>query len=191
MADYEQAKRGFEAGVCYGTHLFNAMPPLQHREPGLIGALFENELITVGLIADGIHVHPTIVKLSWQILGSNRLTLVSDAMTALGMPPGTYSVGDFDVTVDQETARLADGTLAGSILSLDQALRNLIQFAGCSLTEALLTITATPADLLGISGQRGRIAPRQLADLVLLTPDLEVELTIVEGQILYSKGNLS
>ena len=191
MADYEQAKRGFEAGICYGTHLFNAMPPLQHREPGLIGALFENERLTVGLIADGIHVHPTMVKLAWQILGSNRLTLVSDAMTALGMPPGTYSVGDFDVTVDQKTARLADGTLAGSILSLDQALRNLIQFAGCSLTEALLTITATPADLLGISGQRGRIAPGQLADLVLLTPDLEVELTIVEGQILYSKGNLS
>lgn len=191
MADYEQAKRGFAAGVRYGTHLFNAMPPIGHREPGLIGALFDNELLTVGLIADGIHVHPAMVRLSWGILGDGRLNLVSDAMTALGMPPGSYTVGDFTVFVDESTARLADDTLAGSILSLDQALRNLIQFTGCTLTEALATITTTPATFLGVSGQRGRLEIGHLADVVLLTPDLEVEMTIAGGQISYSKGNLS
>jgi len=124
-------------------------------------------------------------------LGGRRLNLVSDAMTALGMPPGSYTVGDFTVFVDESTARLADGTLAGSILSLDQALRNLIQFTGCTLTEALGTITTTPATLLGVSGQRGHLATGQVADIVLLTPELEVEMTIVGGQISYSKGNLT
>jgi N-acetylglucosamine-6-phosphate deacetylase len=157
----------------------------------LIGALFDNELLTVGLIADGIHVHPAMVRLSWGILGGGRLNLVSDAMTALGMPPGSYTVGDFKVVVDEKTARLADGTLAGSILSLDQALRNLINFTGCSLSQALSTVTTTPAALMGVSSQRGRVAIGQLADFVLLTPDLEVEMTIAGGQILFSKGNLA
>jgi N-acetylglucosamine-6-phosphate deacetylase len=132
-----------------------------------------------------------MVRLSWGILGDGRLNLVSDAMTALGMPPGSYTVGDFTVFVDESTARLADDTLAGSILSLDQALRNLIQFTGCTLTEALATITTTPATFLGVSGQRGRLEIGHLADVVLLTPDLEVEMTIAGGQISYSKGNLS
>ena len=191
VANYEQAQRGFAAGVRYGTHLFNAMPPIGHREPGLIGALFDNELLTVGLIADGIHVHPAVVRLAWGILGGGRLNLVSDAMTALGMPPGSYTVGDFTVFVDDSTARLADGTLAGSILSIDQALRNLIQFTGCTLTEALGTITTTPATLLGVSVQRGHLALGHVADIVVLTPELEVEMTIVGGQISYSKGNLT
>ncbi len=184
-ATYTEAQAGFDAGIRYGTHLFNAMPPLHHREPGLIGALLTDPRPTVGMIADGIHTHPSIVRMAWQTLGNTRLNLVTDAMAALGMPPGQHLLGDYDVIVDETSARLADGTLAGSILSLDVALRNLITFAECSLAEALPTVTTTPARLLGLSDQRGLLAPGHLADLVLLSPEFDVVLTIVEGRIAY------
>jgi N-acetylglucosamine-6-phosphate deacetylase len=137
------------------------------------------------MIADGIHTHPSMVGLAWQTLGNTRLNLVTDAMAALGMPPGQHLLGDFDVVVDETSARLADGTLAGSILSLDVALRNLIVFSECSLAEALPTLTTTPARLLALSDQRGQLAPGHFADLVLLSPELDVVATIVEGQIAY------
>ena len=185
LATYAQARAGLDAGITYGTHLFNAMAPLGHRQPGLPGALLTDTRATVGLIADGVHVHPAMVQLAWQVKGPERLTLVSDAMAALGMPPGSYPLGDYEVRVDETTARLADGTLAGSILTLDAALRNLIAFAHCSLEEALLTLTETPARLLGLA-PLGTIAPGTRADLVLLTPDLRVAATWVGGEVVYS-----
>jgi N-acetylglucosamine-6-phosphate deacetylase len=188
-ATVAQAQAGFEAGIRYGTHLFNAMPPLHHREPGLVGALLANERATVGLIVDGEHVHPELVRLVWQMVGNGRLNLVTDAMAALGMSPGSYWLGDFEVIVDNTTARLTNGTLAGSLLALDTAVRNLITFTGCTLAEALPTVTSTPANLLGLP-HKGRIAPNCDADLVLLTPDLQVHTTFVGGRILY-QGNLS
>ncbi len=186
MATYDQAIAGFDAGVRYGTHLFNAMPSLLHRDPGLPGALLTDERATVGLIADGIHTHPAIVKLVWQALGPRRLNLVTDAMAALGMPPGQHLLGDYVVTVDGETCRLADGTLAGSILSMDQALRNLLAFTGCTLEDGLQTITTTPARAIGLAHERGQIAPGYVADLVLLSPDLHVRGTIVAGELVYA-----
>ena len=150
MATYDQAEAGFDAGVRYGTHLFNAMPALGHRDPGLPGALLTDDRVTVGLIADGIHTHPSVIKLVWQALGGERLNLVTDAMAALGMAAGKQLLGDYEVTVDATSARLADGTLAGSILSLDQALRNLVSLTGCALAEALTTVTTTPARALGL-----------------------------------------
>jgi len=188
MATYDEAVAGFDAGICYGTHLFNAMPALGHRDPGLPGALLADDRVTVGLIADGIHVHPALVKLVWRMLGPDRLNLVTDAMAALGMAAGVHLLGDFEVTVDEASARLADGTLAGSILSLDQALRNLIAFTGCTLSDALATITTTPARALGLAHERGRIAPGYVADLVLLTPDLGVQMTVAGGEIIYVRG---
>lgn len=184
---YAEAQAGFDAGIRYGTHLFNAMPPLHHREPGLVGALFTDSRPTVGIIADGVHTHPSMVRLAWQTLGNTRLNLVTDAMAALAMPPGQHLLGDFDVVVDGNSARLADGTLAGSILSLDVALRNLIAFTGCSLAEALPTVTTVPAGLLGLSEQRGQLTPGFAADLVLLSPELDVVMTVVEGGVAYSK----
>ena len=185
VATYEQAKAGIDAGARYGTHLFNAMPALGHREPGMPGALLTDERVTVGFIADGVHTHPSVIKLVWQALGSARLNLVTDAVAALGMLAGTHVLGDFDVTVDATSVRLKDGTLAGSILSLDQALRNLIKFSGCTLAEALPTVTTTPAKALGLEGERGRIEQGTIADMVLLTPDLHVYSTIAEGQVVY------
>ena len=185
MATYDQAEAGFDAGARGGTHLFNAMPVVGHRDPGLAGALLTDDRVVVGLIADGIHTHPAVIKLVWRALGGDRLALVTDATAALGMPPGRYRLGDGEVMVDATSCRLADGALAGSILSPDQALRNLIAIAGCTLVEALPTVTTTPARAIGLEGQRGRIAAGCIADMVLLTPDLRVHATIAGGDVVY------
>jgi N-acetylglucosamine-6-phosphate deacetylase len=185
MATYDQAEAAFAAGARYGTHLFNAMPPLEHREPGLPGALLTSPAQTAGIIPDGVHTHPSIVALAWRMKGPQRLNVVTDAMAALGMPPGRYRLGDQEVTVTATDARLPSGTLAGSVLSMDAALRNLLAYTGCSLPEALPTITSTPADLLGLGQARGRLRAGAYADLVVLTPQLAVALTVVEGIVLF------
>jgi N-acetylglucosamine-6-phosphate deacetylase len=185
-ATYDEALAGFDAGVRYGTHLFNAMPSLLARDPGLVGALLTDDRPTVGLIADGIHTHPAMIKLIWQALGPRRLNLVTDAMGALGMPPGTYLLGDYEVIVDDTCCRLASGSLAGSILAMDQALRNLVALTGCPLEDALQTITTTPARAIGLDHERGQIAAGYVADLVLLSPDLHVRGTVVAGELVYA-----
>lgn len=185
LATVEEAEAGFRAGIRYGTHLFNAMPPLDHRAPGLAGALLASPGITVGVIADGVHLHPAAVALAWRAKRLTGLTLVTDAMAALGMPPGRYRLGDYEATVDDTSVRLPDGRLAGSRLSLDAALRNLVEFTDCSLSEALQTVTAAPAAVLGLDDERGRVAVGYLADLVLLTADVRVAATIVAGEVAY------
>ncbi len=187
MATIEEAEEAFEKGVTYGTHLFNAMPTLEHRSPNLTGALLTHSNVIVGMIVDGIHVHPAMIKLAWLAKGNQRITLVTDAMAALGMPGGTYRLGDFDVTVDEDAARLADGTLAGSILRPDQALRNLMAFTGCSLGEALPTLTSNPARVLSLK-ERGKTAPGFIADLVLMTPDGRIQQTFVRGEVFNPQG---
>lgn len=186
-ATFDQALAGFEAGIRYGTHLFNAQPPLHHRDPGLVGALLTDRRPVVGMIVDGVHAHPAMVELAWRLLGE-RLSLVTDAMEAMGMAPGRYRLGDFEVVVDETSARLADGTLAGSILTLDAALRNLMRFTGCTFAQALGCVTVTPARLLGLETRRGVLAPGCLADLVLLDGDYRVVKTIVGGQVVYERG---
>ncbi len=186
LASYEEGVAGINAGITYGTHLFNAMPALDHREPGLVGALLGHSQVTVGIIADGIHLHPSLVALAWKAKGHLRVSLVTDAMAALGMPAGTYTLGDQDVIVEDEAARLADGRLAGSVLTLDQAVRNLVNFAGCRPYEAISMVTAVPASILRMADSRGRIAPGFLADMVLLDSDLRVVETLVAGEVVYS-----
>jgi len=187
-ATCREAEAGFDAGIRYGTHLFNAMPPLHHREPGLAGALLTDGRPVSGLITDGIHTHPSMIRLAWRALDGGSITLVTDAMAALGMAPGRHLLGDLDVVVDGQSARLLDGTLAGSIVSLDAALRNLIAYTGCSLAQALPAVTTTPAKLLGLEATLGRVAPRYLANLVLLTPELQVQAAIAKGQIVYEQS---
>ena len=185
LATAAEARVGFAAGVRYGTHLFNAMPPLHHREPGLAGALLAADRPIVGLIPDGVHVHPDLVRLAWRALGGERLNLVTDAMAALGMADGRYQLGDFAVQVAAGVARLPDGTLAGSLLALDTAVRNLMAYTGCSLPEALPSVTSVPARLLGLLPDLGQISPGARADLVLLDADGRVKAAIVAGELLY------
>ena len=185
LATFDEANAGFDSGARYATHLFNAMPPLHHREPGLVAAALADPRVVVGLIPDGLHVHPALLRLVWQLLGPQRLNLVTDAMAAMGMAPGEYLLGDFAVTVDGDAARLADGTLAGCVLSLDAILRAFVGFTGASPAEVLPTVTATPARLLGLGQQLGRVAPDYDADLVLLTPDLRVVETFIGGQSVF------
>lgn len=184
LATYVEAQAAFEVGVTALTHLYNAMPPLAHRDPGLTGAALTDSRITAGLIVDGIHCHPSMAALAWQAKGPRGIALVTDAMAALGMPPGTYRLGDFDVTVDETTARLPDGTLAGSILALDQALRNMMTFTGCGLSEFLPALSTTPAALIGLPDY-GQIRPGNPANLTVVDPQGMVRAVIIAGQLLY------
>jgi N-acetylglucosamine-6-phosphate deacetylase len=142
----------------------------------------------VGFIADGVHTHQSIIELVWKALGSARLSLVTDAMAALGMPPGWHRLGDYDVQVDATSARLDARTLAGSILSLDRALRNVMRITGCSLEAVLPTLTTNNARAIGLGHERGRIAGGFVADLVVLSPDFEVYSTVAAGQVAYTAG---
>jgi len=162
------------------------MPTLHHRTPGITGALLQHPTVQVGLIADGVHVHPAMINLAWKSKPAGTLILVTDAMAALGMPPGSFKLGDYSVTVDQSAARLPDGTLAGSILSMDAAVRNLIRYTGCSLAQAAACAAENPARLLDLQG-KGGLVPGKDADLVLLSPEGIVQATLVQGQVLYSQ----
>ncbi len=168
------------SGLTYVTHLFNAMAPFSHRAPGPIGAVLADDQVVVGLICDGIHVDPTVIRMAWQSLGPARTSLVSDASAALGAPYGTFRLGAIEVTHDATGVRTADGVLAGSALALDQAVRNLMAFSGCDLADALATVTSTPADVLGVA-DRGRLAVGARADLTVLTDGGDLVATIIAG----------
>ena len=183
MATFEEAQVAFEAGVACATHLYNAMPPIGHRDPGLAVAALLNPAVTIGLIADGIHSHPAMLKLAWNTKHAAGICLVTDAMAALGKAPGEYNLAGSLVTVDGTSARLADGTLAGSLLSQQQALQNVMRWCGAGLEDVLPALTSTPATLLGLNG-RGRLAEGGPADLTLVNPAGEVKMVMVSGQIL-------
>jgi N-acetylglucosamine-6-phosphate deacetylase len=182
-ASYDQARAAFAAGVTCGTHLFNAQPPVGHREPGLAGAVLDAPEIYTGLIADGVHVHPAMVHVAWTCK-RERLILVSDAVSALGMPPGTYGVGDFEVIVDEASVRLSDGTQAGSNAAPERCIANLAAWTGCSIAEAAGAMSTSPARLLGLA-DKGRIVRGADADLTLVTPEGRVAATIVGGEVLF------
>jgi N-acetylglucosamine-6-phosphate deacetylase len=175
------------AGLSYVTHLFNAMAPFGHRSPGPIGAVLADSSVTAGVICDGIHVHPTAVAMAWRSLGPTRLSLVSDASPALGAPYGRFRIGGFEVVHDETGVRTVDGVLAGSTLALDQAVRNLMAFAPCSLADALATVTTTPADLLGLA-DRGRIRPGARADLTILDRAGELHATVIGGETAWERA---
>ncbi len=186
LATYQEALQAFNAGVTCATHLFNAMPPLDHRAPGLIAALLNTPGLTVGLIPDGIHVHPAMLALAWKHKGPKNIAIVTDAIAALGMPAGSYKLGDFNVTVDQVSVRLEDGTLAGSILPMDQAVRNMIKFTGCSLMQAVATASANVADMLGVK-HKGYLRPGADADLILMDDSANIMTTFVRGEMAFSR----
>lgn len=183
-ATFEQFEAGVEAGAMMATHLYNAMSPFAHRQPGAIGAALTDDRVTVGLIADDIHSHPASLQLALRAKGAERIALVSDMMAAAGMPPGRYRLGGQPVDVDATTARLADGTLAGAVLTLDQGVRNMVRWTDASPAKALRMATETPAFLLGL-GDRGRLEAGGAADLALFDAGLHLRETVVAGQTFY------
>lgn len=179
-ATYAQANEAIEAGASHFTHLFNAMTPLHHRDPGVVGAALLSKSATVELIADGIHVHPAVLRLVAGML-PDRVTLVTDAMRACCMPEGNYKLYEHDVVVKDGAARLADGTLAGSILTMSRAVQNMVELAGVPVDLALAFATTIPARVLGIESRKGKIEPGFDADLVVLGPKFEIERVLVRG----------
>jgi N-acetylglucosamine-6-phosphate deacetylase len=166
------------------THLFNAMTAMSARNPGPAGATLADPALIAGLIVDGLHVDRAMVRLAWRALGPRRVALVSDAVAALGMGFGAYAIGDTDVVVDETGVRTAQGVLAGSVLRLDEAVRNVIAFTGCSLEEASTAASATPARLAQ-RPELGRLGPGLTADLVLLDEAHRVVATVVDGRVVF------
>ncbi len=179
-ATFEQMSAGLAAGVSHVTHLYNAMSPLRHREPGLVGFALSSGDVTAGIITDGVHSHRGAVEVAWNALGT-RLALVTDAAPGRGLPPGPVTLGQTTGSVMPDgSIRTPDGTLAGSNLSMDQAVRNLVTWAECETHEALAAASSVPASAVG-AHRKGAIEPGFDADLVLLDTDLNVTNTIVRG----------
>ncbi|WP_242089327.1 N-acetylglucosamine-6-phosphate deacetylase [Curtobacterium sp. DN_7.5] len=174
VCSYEQASAAFDAGATLLTHAHNAMPGIHHRAPGPIPAAVADDRVTLELILDGVHVHPSVASLLLDA-ASGRVALVTDAMGAAGAADGSYTLGSLAVTVEHGVALVAGTeTIAGSTLTQDLALRNAVALAGRSLPDAVAALTAVPARALGLEDRLGRIAPGYAADLVALTPALEV-----------------
>jgi len=170
----DQARAAFDAGATLLTHAFNAMPGIHHRAPGPIAAAVADDRVTLELILDGVHVHPSVASLLFRA-APGRVALITDAMGAAGAADGPYTLGSLDVTVTDGVAHVAGtDTIAGSTLTQDVALRNAVTRAGLALPEAVAALTSVPAAALGLGDRLGRLAPGFAADLVALSPSLEV-----------------
>ena len=184
-ATYEEVLRAIDSGLSMGTHLFNAMSPLGHRAPGAVGALLADERVKTGIIADGVHVHAGALRLVYRQKGPEGLALVTDAMEAAGMPDGDYELSGRKVRLRDGAVRLPDGTLAGSALTMDAAVRNTVGLLRVPVQHAVRMATRTPAEILDLPA-KGRIVPGADADLVVLTADGAVEETIVADETVYA-----
>lgn len=185
-ATYEQTMQAIDKGARHSTHLFNAMSPLGHREPGVPGAFLTDARTTVEIIADGIHLHPAITKLIVAARGYQNVALITDAMTAAGLPEGDFEFVGRKVTIHDGAVRMADGSLSGSILTLDQAVRNIVAFTGMDWSTAIAMATDVPARIGGVTSRKGRITPGMDADLIALDSQGCVQHTWTRGCLAYS-----
>jgi N-acetylglucosamine-6-phosphate deacetylase len=183
-ADTATAEAAVDAGATVATHLFNAMRGLDHRDPGVVGVALTDARVVVGLIVDGLHVHPRVVDLAWRAKGPGGLALVTDATAALGAPHGAGRLGDVDIVLGVDGVRDAGGRLAGSALRMDAAVRALRAATGCSAADAVAAASVVPARVLG-EHDRGRVAPGARADLVVLDDGLHVVATVVGGRVVH------
>lgn len=184
-ATYEEAKLAFTAGASHVTHCFNGMRPIHHRDPGLIVAAFEEPHVSLQAIVDQVHLHPAIVRLMHRLKGPEGMVLITDALQAMGLGDGNYMFGGHHVTVSEGIARLADGTLASSTVTMNEALR-LTEANGISMEDAVRMASTTPAHILGLS-YKGKIEVGYDADLVLMDERYQVQWTMIEGNIVPMK----
>lgn len=179
-ATYEEAKAVYDVGATHLTHLFNTMPPIHHRKPGVIGAASENENVRAELICDGLHIHPSVVRLAFKLF-PGRIILVSDALRCCGMPDGEYELGGQQVFLQGGIAKLADGTIAGAATNLYSGMLNAVAF-GISKEEAILSATLNPAKALGCDNEVGSIAPGKRADFVICDEALNRQKVYIAGE---------
>jgi N-acetylglucosamine-6-phosphate deacetylase len=190
-ATYEQALEGIAAGARQATHLFNRMPPVHHRVPGLAGAVLQTVEVAAELVCDAFHVHPALVRAAIAAKGPSRVMAITDGTAASGLPVGAWaSLGGQAITVGESAAYLRDGTVAGSTAMMDRIFRALVTDMGLSLVDAVAVCSTTPARELGLFGY-GLLAPEAVADLVVLDSNLRVVQTYVAGQLVYSRTHSS
>ncbi|WP_417334243.1 N-acetylglucosamine-6-phosphate deacetylase [Gordonibacter urolithinfaciens] len=183
--DYDTAARAFELGARQLTHLYNAMDPMHHRKPGPIPAAVEHGEVTAEIIADGVHIHPAMVRLAFQLFGDDRMILISDTLRAAGLEDGTYDLGGQDVTVRGPVATIDNGALAGSVSDLMRCLTVAVRDMGIPLASAVKAASANPARALGLDAERGAIEPGKVADAVLLDKEtLDVRAVVLRGELL-------
>lgn len=183
-ATAEQAMVGIEAGATHVTHAFNAMPPLNHRDPGLIGAALNDDRVYCELIADGIHVNPLLFPIMAK-MKPHRLVLVTDSVLCAGLPNGVYELLGRKVFVDGTRCMLADGTIAGSLLTLDRAVRNFVQYAGIPLWRAVNMASLYPARAIGVDDRKGALQRGKDADIIIADKDFNVQATFVGGRCVF------
>lgn len=189
-ATYAQAVAGFHAGIEHATHLFNAMPPLLHRAPGCVAAVFNHPAVTAQIISDGVHVHAEIVNLAYRLLGAERCVLITDGMQASGLPDGRYWYAGKEYETRNGTARYLDGTLIGSTLSLIEIALRFRKYTGCSLEVALQCASWNPARVLGLADRKGAVQPGYDADLVVWNDDFSVYATLINGEVVHRQHGL-
>ena len=180
-ADYDTAMAAFKAGADHVTHLFNAMPPFAHRDPGVVGAAFDSGA-HVELICDGVHIHPAMVRATFKLFGADKVVMISDTLRAAGMPDGTYDLGGQQVTVKGKLATLEGGTIAGSVTDLMAGLKSAVSF-GVPLHDAVRAAAVNPARVLGIDKQVGTLDVGKAANIVLLDENLDVKTVIFHGKV--------
>lgn len=181
-ADYDTAMEACRAGANHAVHLYNAMPAFTHRAPGVVGAVFDNKDVMAEIICDGIHIHPSVVRATFQMMGADRMILISDSMRATGMPDGQYTLGGLDVKVVGRLATLvSDGAIAGSATNLMDCMRTVVKKMDLPLETAVACATINPARSLGVEEQYGSLEAGKKAHVVLLDQDLELKAVIKDG----------
>ena len=183
-ASYEEALMAIEDGITHATHTFNAMTPLNHRKPGIVGGIFTSD-ITCELIADTIHIHPAIFNILINVKKKDKIVLITDSMRAGCMKCGIYDLGGQKVVVENGSARLQDGTLAGSVLTLNRAVKNILHHSDLEIYEAVAMASNVPAKVIHMDNQKGSLEVGLDADIVIFDEDIDVFLTIVEGKIVF------
>jgi N-acetylglucosamine-6-phosphate deacetylase len=187
-ATYKQMQEAIVEGASQITHLFNQMSPLHHREPGVVGAAFLHDELKAELIADGIHVMPEVIKIIFKQKGANGIILISDAMRAKGLENGTYDLGGQSVKVQKGKATLQDGTLAGSILKLNEAVLNILSYTNCTLADVVKMTAVNPAKQINVFDRKGSIKKGKDADLIILDEENQLYMTICRGKLAYKRG---
>lgn len=182
-ASYEDAKAAYDRGADHAVHLYNAMPPFTHRAPGVIGAVADSEHVTAELICDGVHIHPSVVRATFKMLGADRIILISDSMRATGMPDGEYTLGGLAVNVTGSRATLvSNGALAGSATNLLDCMRTVVKEMGIPLETAVACATMNPAKSLGTYDKYGSLTPGKKGNVVLLDKELNLKAVIKDGK---------